>query len=222
MTDEESTRVRAIYDFNYTPVENETTAISFKTGDEWILVNKTSDNWWLVRRTNESKSFYVPVTYVEIVEEPILTLRNPRVVPKTKPRAKSTIGLLEDSVLKELKELDYILDNEDNPSQSMVATLSNPDNDGNSESDSEACYANLATVRSTLTSFRPSNKHADSETSDYRTDSHESLDNDGTAVVSSNKTQLSMASAPSAVDRRTNYKQPIYENCDFSGGSVCL
>jgi hypothetical protein len=213
-------RVRALYDFNYTPTQNDSSAVSFKAGDEWFLVSKASENWWLVRHNKGSRSFYVPVSYVEIVEK-VSSPVSPNVVspPVPKPRSKPQHASLEDSVL---KELDSILDLEEPTSPLSEAVnlctkspgVSMPVPDYDDDEDCNGDYVNAASIRKTMARANHSSKFADSDTSDYRKDSHDSLDN--------NYVKSSSGTTPSSTGRaKATCEQPIYSNFDMSSKSVC-
>lgn len=51
---------RAAYDFSST---NEG-VLSFKSGEQFILVSKTDENWWTVRSVSGEKGL-APITYLE-------------------------------------------------------------------------------------------------------------------------------------------------------------
>lgn len=217
---EGTVRVRALFDFDYASAQNDTSAISFKAGDEWYLVAKTSDNWWLVCHQKGSRSFYVPASYVEVVEK-VASPVSPSAAPIPKPRKLVQISL-EDSVL---KELDSILDLEESTSpQSEAVNQHNrsmpvPDYDDNSESEGESCYVNISTVQRTMKGNQ-SSKRNESDTSDYRTDSHESLDRDSSLVSpGADVKQSSGALSPSSHERKQR-QGPVYQNTEIIFKSV--
>lgn len=177
--DVKSILVRAMYDFNNDSAQNDTLTISFKAGDEWLLINKASANWWLVRPTTDpATTFYVPAAYVEIVETNHKSSKSS--VPKPSKRKVNQTGLTsEDSVL---KELDSVLDKADSVSSVAQSPIQNCDDKTGSDGDGDDnCYQNISDMQQKLTKIHHQNKTCkrnDSETSDYRTDSHESLDSD--------------------------------------------
>lgn len=57
---------KALYDFSYEDDHNQ--MITMKQGETYHLLNSEGEDWWHVKRPNTLASFYVPRTYVEIVD----------------------------------------------------------------------------------------------------------------------------------------------------------
>nr|XP_024220027.1 rho GTPase-activating protein 12-like isoform X2 [Halyomorpha halys] len=60
------TNVEVLYDFEYATKDGQT--ITIKEGEKLLLLKKTNSDWWQVIRSTGRRPFYVPSTYVRIVE----------------------------------------------------------------------------------------------------------------------------------------------------------
>uniref|UniRef100_UPI00358F1886 rho GTPase-activating protein 12-like n=1 Tax=Myxine glutinosa TaxID=7769 RepID=UPI00358F1886 len=67
MTESDRTMVEVKFDYSYTTEAGREVVIH--QGDVFLLVNKTNDDWWQVRQLNNNMHIYVPVKYVNEVED---------------------------------------------------------------------------------------------------------------------------------------------------------
>lgn len=60
------TNVEVLYDFEYSTKDGQ--KVSIKEGEKLLLIKKTNNDWWQVIRSTGRRPFYVPSTYVRVLE----------------------------------------------------------------------------------------------------------------------------------------------------------
>lgn len=58
--------VEVLYDFEYSTKDGQ--KVSIKEGEKLLLIKKTNNDWWQVIRSTGRRPFYVPSTYVRVLE----------------------------------------------------------------------------------------------------------------------------------------------------------
>lgn len=60
------TNVEVLYDFEYATKDGQT--VNIKEGEKLLLLKKTNNDWWQVIRSTGRRPFYVPSTYVRVLD----------------------------------------------------------------------------------------------------------------------------------------------------------